>query len=92
MKKVVLNNIEYEVIKEYKNGFNKEELENRYTDYFTDYNYILCDYAYNKLRLKGFCDRGNKLFNEINDYSKIDKYIKEECAYDCSYFIIKKTN
>ena len=25
-----------------------------------------------------------------NDYSKIDDYIKNNCAYDCRYFIIKR--
>lgn len=90
MKTITLNNQKYELIKEYKNGFNQEELTSRYTDYFDDYDYILGDYAYNKLRLKGFCDKDNKLFKDINDYSKIDDYISNSCAYDCKYFIIKK--
>ena len=90
MKTITLNNQKYELVKEYKNGFNLEELTERYTDYFDDYDYILGDYAYNKLRLKGFCDKDNKLFKVINDYSKIDLYISNSCAYDCKYFIIKK--
>ena len=90
MKKIVLQEIEYELIKEYKNGYELEELTNRYTDFFKDYDYILGDWAYGKLRLKGFCEKGNNLFNPINDYQTIDKYIKENCAYDCKYFIIKK--
>lgn len=88
--KVMLNDREYEVIKNYRDAFNKEDLNNLYTEFFKDYDYILGDYAYSKLRLKGFCDKTNKLFNEINDYSKIDKYIKEECAYECQYFVLKK--
>lgn len=92
MKSIVLEETEYELIKNYKDGFDKEELTNRYTDYFKEYDYILGDWAYSKLRLKGFCDKKNKLFNKINDYSMIDKYIKENCAYDCKYFIIKKNN
>lgn len=90
MKKIILDNIEYKLEKNYKDGFELEELINRYTDYFKDYDYILGDWAYNKLRLKGFCNKENSLFNEINDYSKIDNYIKENCAYQCKYFIIKK--
>ena len=90
MKKIILDNIEYTLEKNYKDGFDLEELTNRYTDYFIDYDYILGDWAYNKLRLKGFCKKENKLFNEINDYNEIDKYIKENCAYECRYFIIKK--
>ena len=88
--KVILNDKEYEVIKDYKEAFNKEDLENLYVEFFKDYDYILGDYAYSKLRLKGFCDPDNSLFNSINDYANIDKYIKEECAYECKYFILKK--
>lgn len=88
--KVILNDREYEVIKDYKEAFNKEDLDNLYTEFFKDYDYILGDYAYSKLRLKGFCDKDNSLCNSINDYEGIDKYIKEECAYECKYFILKK--
>jgi hypothetical protein len=68
--KIKLNDIEYEVITDYKDAFNKEDLEKLYTDYFKNYDYILGDYAYNKLRLKGFCDKKNELCNDINDYEK----------------------
>lgn len=90
MKKIILEGTNYTLEKNYKDGFDLEELTNKYTDYFKDYDYILGDWAYNKLRLKGFCNKENSLFNEINDYSTIDIYIKENCAYECKYFIIKK--
>ena len=82
--------MEYILVKEYKNGFDFLELNKRYTEYFKEYDYILGDWAYNKLRLKGFCNKDNKIYNEINDYEKIDNYIKNNCAYDCKYFVIKK--
>lgn len=90
MKKIILEDNEYTLERNYKEGFDLEELTNRYTDYFKDYDYILGDWSYNKLRLKGFCNKQNSLFNEINNYDKIDTYIKESCAYECKYFIIKK--
>ncbi len=88
--KVIIDNKEYEVIKDYKNGFVLEDIIEKYTDYFEGYDYILGDWAYGKLRLKGFCDKDNKLFKKINDYSNIDDYIKNNCSYDCRYFIIRK--
>lgn len=90
MKKIVLNNIEFELIKDYKNGFEKEEIENRYTDYFDAYDYVVGDWSYGKLRLKGFCDKDNKLYNDINNYDNLEKYLKKDCAYDCKYFVLKK--
>lgn len=90
MKKVILEDIEYELEKDYKNGFDTEALTSKYTDYFKEYDYILGDWAYGKLRLKGFCNKNNTIFNEINNYANIDSYIKENCAYDCRHFIIRK--
>lgn len=91
MKKIILENNEYELVKNEKDGFVLEELENRYTSYFEDYDYILGDWAYGKLRLKGFNEKNNKNYKKINDYQNIEQYIKEYCAYGCKYFIIKKT-
>lgn len=88
--KIVLNNNEYELIEEYKDAFNLEEITSLYTDYFYDYDYILGDYAYNKLRLKGFYDNNNKKAKDINRYDYIKEYIQQYCAYDCRYFVIKK--
>lgn len=90
MKKILLENIEYEVIRENKNALNMEELTHLFTDYFYDFDYILGDYAYNKLRLKGFCKKENKKWNKINDFEKIEEYINKYCAYECKYFVIEK--
>lgn len=90
MKKIILEDREYEVVEDYKNGFDLTELEKRYNEYFYDYDCILGDWAYGQLRLKGFCKKGNPLFNNINDYDKVKDYIQIHCAYDCKYFILEK--
>lgn len=90
MKKYTFNNNNYELIKDYKAGFEKEAVENLITEYFDNYDYIVGDWSYNKLRLKGFCDKENKINNSINNIDLLDKYIKENCAYDCRYFVLKK--
>lgn len=91
-KKYKFNNSEYEIIKDYKEGFNREEVELKFTDYFDIYNYVVGDWAYGKLRLKGFYDKKNKNCKEINNIDNVDKYIIDNCAYDCRYFIIKKVS
>ena len=90
METVNLENDIYEVIKNVKEGFDKEELEKKYTDYFKDCDYIVGDWAYGKLRLKGFNDDTNQNVKPWNDFSKIDDYIQNQCAYECRYFILKK--
>ena len=88
--RIKLNNSEYEIIKEYKDAFVLEEVTSLATEYFEEFDYILGDYAYNKLRLKGFYDDNNKKATEINKFSYIDEYIDKYCAYDCRYYILKK--
>ena len=89
-KEIILENMNYKVLENKNDCLNIEELKNLFTDYFYDYDYILGDYAYNKLRLKGFCDKKNKKFNNINDINLKDSYLKDLCAYQCNYFLIKK--
>ena len=91
-KEIELDKFKYIVLENKNDCLDIEELSNKYTDYFEDYDYILGDYAYNKLRLKGFCDKKNKKCNDINDISTKEKYLKELCAYECNYFLIKKNN
>ena len=83
---------QYELIKNYNDAFNEEEFMNKVTDYFEGYDYIVGDISYSKLRLKGFTKKNNKINNKINDYSNVEKYISENCAYGCKYFILEKKN
>lgn len=87
---IKLDNIKYELMENYKDGFELDAVKEKFTDYFYDYDYILGDWSYGKLRLKGFCNRTNRKCNRINDIKYKDKYIKELCSYECRYFILKK--
>lgn len=87
---IVIRDNKYELVRNVRDAFNLEELEEKMTDYFDEFDYVLGDYAYSKLRLKGFNDKSNKHFKPINDYAKLDDYIKNNCAYGCKYFVIAK--
>ena len=84
--------LEYKLIENYRDAFNEEEFLSKCTDYFKDYDYIVGDIAYGKLRLKGFNKKSNKSFRSINDFSKVEDYIKNNCAYMCKYFILEREN
>lgn len=88
--KIEINNNTYEIIKNYKYAYEEEEFLSKCTDYFYDYDYIVGDIAYGKLRLKGFYDEKSKKVNKINNYKNLDKYLKLNCAPDCKYFVAKK--
>ena len=80
----------YKLIKDYRDAFDKDLFLEKYTSYFSNYDYIVGDIAYSKLRLKGFNKKENKFFNKYNDYGNVDKYLKNNCAYDCRHFILEK--
>lgn len=87
---VTINEKKYEVIKNYREGFNLEDVQNRMTDYFDEFDYVFGDWAYGKLRLKGFYKKDNKKVTKINNIEDLDKYIKNNCAFDCRYFLLEK--
>ena len=80
----------YNLIGNYKDGFNQDEFKEKYTEYFEPYDFIIGDYSYGKLRLKGFCTKLNKICNKINDIKFKDDYIKNLCSYECRYYILEK--
>ena len=90
MKKII-NEQEFKLIKD-KDGFDQAEVESKLTDYFDPYDYVVGDWSYGKLRLKGFCKKNNKLLNKVNDYDNLDNYIKNNCAYGCKYFVLERVN
>ena len=59
---------EYKLIKDKGECFDIEEVTQLVTDYFKDYDYIVGDYAYSKLRLKGFTKKENKVFFSKNNF------------------------
>ncbi len=87
---MIINNIKYKIIENYKNGFDEKVLREKMTDYFIDFDYVVGDWSYGSLRLKGFCKNNNKIFNKINDYQFKDNYLKDFCSTECRYFIIEK--
>ena len=87
---IKVNDNEYKLIENYKDGFNLDEFKEKYTDYFDNYDYIIGDYSYGKLRLKGFCNKLNKMCNKINDIKFKDNYLKDLCSYECKYFILER--
>ena len=90
MKKINVNEVFYEVIREKDECFNEEEFLEKVTDYFDKFDYILGDYAYEKLRLKGFYDSFNKNVTNINNIDLLDDYINNYCAHGAKYFLLKK--
>ena len=70
MKKVTLNGKIYQLIENKSNCFNEEDVIPKFTEYFDTFDYVLGDYSYGKLRLKGFYDSTSNKKTKINDVSR----------------------
>ena len=46
MKKITINEVEYEIVNDVKEAIDKEVLAEKITEYFDDYDYIVGDWAY----------------------------------------------
>jgi len=90
MEIIEINNKKYQVMTNYRDAINIEELETKITDYFDNFDYIVGDISYGKLRLKGFNSKTNKNFKDYNDVDRVNDYIKNNCAYGCKWFMISE--
>ena len=90
MKQILIRDISYEVIRDDNKCLEKVNLNDIMTDYFDPFDYVLGDFSYDKVRLKGYYDSNHKQVKKYNDYKNIDNYIKDYCSVGCNVFIIKK--
>ncbi len=90
--KIVIRDQEYKLIENYRDCFDLSLINEKLNDvdYFDTYDYILGDFAYDKLRLKGFYKKENENANKINSYENIKDYIENYCSYGCKYFVLEK--
>ncbi|WP_243290421.1 YutD-like domain-containing protein [Bacillus sp. FJAT-47783] len=87
---ITIQNQQYELVKEFKNGFNEEAFKARYSEILNKYDFIVGDWGYNQLRLRGFFDDQNQKATYDTKISTLDEYLYEYCNYGCAYFVLKK--
>jgi uncharacterized protein YutD len=87
---VCIENVCYEIVEERREGFNEEAFRDRYSDILTKYDYIVGDWGYGQLRLKGFFEDNNQKAGYDSKISTVQEYLFEFCNFGCAYFILKK--
>ncbi|GGB36557.1 DUF1027 domain-containing protein [Virgibacillus dakarensis] len=80
----------YEIIENIKNAFKETALHDRYSDILSKYDYIVGDWGYDQLRLKGFYADHNAKASFDTKISALDDYLYEYCNFGCAYFVLKK--
>ena len=80
----------YELILENKAGWNLEAFRNRYSEVLERYDYIVGDWGYNQLRLKGFFKEGSNKATKETTFAFATDYLNEYCNFGCAYFVLEK--
>lgn len=82
----------YELIENIKDGFVESAFRERYSDILSKYDFIVGDWGYNQLRLKGFYHDRNAKAQIDTKISTLDDYLFEYCNFGCAYFVLKKVD
>ena len=75
---------------DYREGFNAEKLGERYSDVLARYDYIVGDWGYEQLRLKGFFQADNRRAHPDQRIDSLEDYLYEYCNFGCAYFVIER--
>jgi uncharacterized protein YutD len=87
---IVIQGNQYEIIEDFKEGWKEDEFKARYSDILTKYDYIIGDWGYNQLRLKGFFEDNHPKATYDTKISSLSEYVYEYCNFGCAFFVIKK--
>jgi uncharacterized protein YutD len=71
-------------------GWNVDAFRERYSEVLDPYDYIVGDWGYSQLRLKGFYASGHRYARGMNQFETIADYIQEYCSVRCPYFVVHR--
>lgn len=87
---ILINGNTYEIVEDHKSGFNEEAFKARYSEILNKYDYIVGDWGYDQLRLRGFFDDQNQRATFDTKISTLTEYLYEYCNFGCAYFVVQK--
>ncbi|QMV40932.1 YutD-like domain-containing protein [Cohnella cholangitidis] len=80
----------FSLVHEYKSGWNPEAFRERYSEVLERFDYIVGDWGYNQLRLRGFYRDGHPRATKESAISSFVDYINEYCNFGCAHFVLSK--
>lgn len=89
---LTVDDIHYKIVANHKEGFQLESFAKRYCDILAPYDYIVGDWGYDQLRLKGFYQAKNPRAPKELRISTVDDYLLEYCNFGCAYFILERVS
>ena len=82
---------QYRLVRNYREGFDADRLGERFSEVLTRYDYIVGDWGYDQLRLKGFFNEDNRKSLPEQRIDTLEDYLYEYCNFCCAYFVLERT-
>ncbi|HFI0344440.1 TPA: YutD family protein [Streptococcus suis] len=89
--KVVSENIELDLLEDYKEAFDQTIFGQRFSPLMLKFDYIVGDWGNEQLRLKGFYKDDKNVKSDLK-ISRLDDYLIEYCNFGCAYFVLANPN
>lgn len=80
----------FHLVMNFRDAFDAEKLEQRFSDVFDKYDYIVGDWGFEQLRLKGFFSSNRKKMDAESKIDHLEDYINEYCNYGAPYFVLRR--
>ncbi|WP_207696269.1 hypothetical protein DOK67_0003020 [Enterococcus sp. DIV0212c] len=87
---VTIGERQYLLVKNHREAFDAERLGERFSDVLSKYDYIVGDWGYDQLRLKGFFNESNRKAAPEQRIDTLEDYLYEYCNFGCAYFVIER--
>jgi len=86
---IEVNKHPFEIVFEYRDGFDLDKFVERFSPVLNKYDYIVGDWGFEQLRLKGFFKDETKDVQRSQTIGSVQDYLYEYCNFGCAYFILK---
>lgn len=80
----------YRLVYNYREGFDPQRLGERFDHILNKYDYIVGDWGYDQLRLRGFYRDHTRSANRDQTISTLQDYVLEFCNFGCAFFVVAR--
>ncbi len=87
---LTINGRRYSLLFNYQDGWRKDALADRYEQILDKYDYVVGDWGFEKLRLKGFYKDDRKQAAPDQKIGHLEDYLYEYCNFGCAYFVLER--
>lgn len=87
---ILIEGKKFEIVQDYREAFDAERLGERYSEILNKYDYVVADWGFEQLRLKGFYDNRNRKVPQDQRIANLQDYLYEYCNFGCPYFVLQR--